>query len=455
MPASIGQQLQHARQARGLSIEEAAQSTRIRPHYLKALEADDASSLPSFVHGRGFLRNYAGFLGLDFAKLTGEAVRPAVPEPAAPPEPLTPEIEQPAGVGVTAVTAPPAPAAPVHAAKRIKSASKPVVAVAPKTGESKPLSPQTAEIFKEIGSQLREQRERLSLPLSDIERYTHIRLHYLKALEDGDYDLLPSFTQGRGMLHQYAQFLSLDTSRILNRFADALIARRAEITAGEPQPRTAPLQAAGKLHRFLTMDALVGSGLVILLVIFVFWGASRVFDLTGNSGPEPTPPSVAEVLLASPDAAANPILEPSLAATGEGTPAAGEETMVPPTAPAAEAVLPPLEPGKVQVFVVGLSRTWIRVDVDGKLAFTGRVSPGGAYPFTADRQVELTAANAAAVRIYLNQQDLGSPGSWNQAVTLVYTAEGAQLPTPTVTPTPTRTPRVSPTPTATRTPGGG
>ncbi len=455
MPASIGQQLQHARQAHGLSIEEAAQVTRIRPHYLKALEADDASGLPSFVQGRGFLRNYASFLGLDFARLTGQQpAAVAEPVPPAPPVQSPPELEAVAVPEPSPLNAEKAEPAPARKGSP-KPALKPVVAVPPSKPENTPLTPRTDEIFKEIGSQLKEQRERLSLPLADLERYTHIRLHYLKALEEGDFELLPSFTQARGMLNQYAQFLSLDTGQILNRFADALIARRSEISAGIPTRKSAPLQATGRLHRFLTMDALVGSALVILLVVFVFWGASRVFDLTGDSGPEPTPPSVAEVLLASPESAAVPILEPSSPALTDTTPSVPEQTSLPPTSSVVEAAMPPLEPGKVQVFIVGLNRTWIKVNVDGKLAFTGRVTSGGAYPFTASSRIEVTAANAGAIQVYLNQQDLGSPGAWNESITLVYSAEGALLPTPTVTPTPTRTPRVSPTPTSTRTPGGG
>ena len=64
MSSSVGSQLKQARQARGLSLEQAAHSTRIRIHYLEALERDDRSTLPSQVQGRGFLRLYADYLGL-------------------------------------------------------------------------------------------------------------------------------------------------------------------------------------------------------------------------------------------------------------------------------------------------------------------------------------------------------------------------------------------------------
>jgi len=81
MPESIGQRLKLARQDRRLSIEQAAEATRIRPHYLQALEADDYSVMPSAAQARGFLRNYADFLNLDLQAILTElqAAQPAEP----------------------------------------------------------------------------------------------------------------------------------------------------------------------------------------------------------------------------------------------------------------------------------------------------------------------------------------------------------------------------------------
>lgn len=43
---SIGTQLRQAREAQSLSLDQAAQTTHIRLHYLEALEADQFESLP-------------------------------------------------------------------------------------------------------------------------------------------------------------------------------------------------------------------------------------------------------------------------------------------------------------------------------------------------------------------------------------------------------------------------
>lgn len=62
--ASVGTLLREAREARGLSLDEAARVTRLGKNYLVALETDDFGKLPSLAYARGFIRAYAGFLGI-------------------------------------------------------------------------------------------------------------------------------------------------------------------------------------------------------------------------------------------------------------------------------------------------------------------------------------------------------------------------------------------------------
>ncbi|WP_072867034.1 helix-turn-helix domain-containing protein [Desulfofundulus thermosubterraneus] len=61
----IGNVLREARQARGVSLEQVEEETKIRRKYLEALEEEAFDVLPGRVYVRGFLRNYARFLGLD------------------------------------------------------------------------------------------------------------------------------------------------------------------------------------------------------------------------------------------------------------------------------------------------------------------------------------------------------------------------------------------------------
>lgn len=60
----VGQRLHNERIKRGLSLDDAAKATKIRPSFLSAIEKGDYHQLPSPAYAQGFVRNYAEYLGL-------------------------------------------------------------------------------------------------------------------------------------------------------------------------------------------------------------------------------------------------------------------------------------------------------------------------------------------------------------------------------------------------------
>ncbi len=67
MSESLGESFQKAREAKGLTLDEAAARTRILPQYLKAVEDNNYAKLPDEVFTKGFVRSYARILALDEA----------------------------------------------------------------------------------------------------------------------------------------------------------------------------------------------------------------------------------------------------------------------------------------------------------------------------------------------------------------------------------------------------
>ncbi|MHB1296374.1 MAG: helix-turn-helix domain-containing protein [Anaerolineae bacterium] len=65
----LGTRLREAREALGLSLEQAEDLTRIRRVFLQALEEERFADLPGDVYVRGFVRNYAQALKLDADEL--------------------------------------------------------------------------------------------------------------------------------------------------------------------------------------------------------------------------------------------------------------------------------------------------------------------------------------------------------------------------------------------------
>lgn len=62
---SAGAILRAERERQGLSVEDCARRLRARPRQVVALEAGDLTAFGGDVYVRGFLRTYAGILGVD------------------------------------------------------------------------------------------------------------------------------------------------------------------------------------------------------------------------------------------------------------------------------------------------------------------------------------------------------------------------------------------------------
>jgi cytoskeleton protein RodZ len=313
---------------------------------------------------------------------------------------------------------------------------------------------ESQRIFNSIGQTLRQRRESLSLTLDEIEHHTHVRKHYLEALELGDFGHLPSSVQTRGMLNNYAHFLDMDVDAILLQFAEGLQVKRME---RQPAPRESQRSTITKtparktiparLRRYLSMDIMVGGGLILILFAFAIWGTSRVISLHANITPQSTAQSISDIL-AGLSGTATVTATPSLA---------GTEAVLPTAGVTAIGTIPAAGPGPVQIVIVALEQAYCRVTVDGKIQFDGRIMVGTAYSFSGNTQIEVLTGNGAGISVLFNQGNLGPMGRFGEVVDRIYTANAilnptaTNTPTQTITLTPTITPRVSSTPTRTNT----
>ena len=412
MNESPGQMLRQARELRGLSIAQAANTTRIRIHYLEALEADNPEKLPSQAQWRGMLRSYAQYLQLDPDRLLQISTSSAnLPEPGSPELPERSDVVN-----------------------------------------------QAQAIFREIGDKMRRQRELIGLSLEDVERHTHLRMHFLKAIELGQFESLPSSVQGRGMLNNYAIFLGFDPDPILLRFADGLQASLATRKGPRTSLPTDTSNPARQLNtmRFFSLDIWLTGIFLVGIFAFVVWAAFQVASTGSQQSVEQTPPSVVEVLApntpsSSPTSAqaAAALSETPSDKTATPAPLQLENTASLESSPTATIV--PFSQSPVQIYIVVRQRAWARVTVDGKITFEGRVIPGGAYLYSGNERIEIRTGNGAALQLFFNRVDLGPMGILGEVVERVFTPQGMLTPTPTATPEGLPLPTETPTPTLTAT----
>lgn len=77
--AGLGTLLQEARLEKELTIEEMAERTKIRPQFLRAIEAGDFGQLPDQAYVRPFIRTYARALGLEEERIALEFEARSIP----------------------------------------------------------------------------------------------------------------------------------------------------------------------------------------------------------------------------------------------------------------------------------------------------------------------------------------------------------------------------------------
>lgn len=474
MQQTLGSYLKQTREERDLSIEEAAFLTKIKKHYLQALEDDDPSILPSRVQGKGFLRLYADFLNLDEKRVITawedpnlivpviqvhthkeEGNTASIPTSAEEATPDSAKFAEP-----IPEQSPPKPAEDtqedfqqyIHYDQQAENVSQDKVT----TQEAGQIPAESQNIFIGIGKTLQEHRQALHLSREEIEQYTNIRVHYLKALEKGQIESLPSPVQGRGMLSNYAKFLNINHEELLLKFADGLQLRRTEQLAPEQretktkQDKSPSSQAAILSKKYLSLDFILTIVLIIGVFGIILFAAAQIAS-PGLALETTAPPSISDVLLEETEAPPENTLTPTVMATGLVGLPIGEETVEPgEETPIPEGDLP------LQLYVISKQRAFLRITADDEIVFDGRTTPGNAYEFSAENQLELLTGNAAALEVYFNQETLGSLGVESQVISLLFTLDqGFITPTPRFSPTPTSTlepsATITPTPIPTQT----
>ncbi len=68
----IGERLREAREAMGISVEEAAEDLKIRPAQLENIEDGNKEAFKDVFYLKFFIRDYAKYLGLDGEKIMDE-----------------------------------------------------------------------------------------------------------------------------------------------------------------------------------------------------------------------------------------------------------------------------------------------------------------------------------------------------------------------------------------------
>jgi cytoskeleton protein RodZ len=279
--------------------------------------------------------------------------------------------------------------------------------------------------MQELGDLLRKAREAKGVDLADAEEATRIRARYLEALEYGDEHSLPARVYVEGFVRNYAAYLGLSPQEVMARYRAAHEAPEPEMLSLHPAIHPVRLPDPGRWLRVLVALVL----LALLVAGGVYLGnllPPLSLDLSGfglpsislpsstpseeSPGPgEPTPPP-------SPAPALTPALTPSLAPAV--TPAPRETPTSVPTAEPTATRVPEI---RVQVHVT--ANAWLRVTLDGAVAFEGLLAAGENRTWVARDTVGMLSGNAGGTEVTVDGVPRGSLGAPGQVVELTWTRQ--------------------------------
>ena len=108
----------------------------------------------------------------------------------------------------------------------------------------------------EIGSSLREARERRGLSPEDVQKAIRIRDRYLNALEEERWELLPGEAYVQGFLRTYADYLGLDANLYIDEYNSRFAGQDDQLLVPHQLARQTPSSRGGILRPLLALAAI-------------------------------------------------------------------------------------------------------------------------------------------------------------------------------------------------------
>ena len=219
----------------------------------------------------------------------------------------------------------------------------------------------------EIGSTLREARVRRKLTLQQIEEDTKIRVKYVQAMENEDFDIIPSPTYVKGFLRTYSEYLGLDPRMILDEY-------RSRYMPNEEIEPFAGSSALGRPRRPRRRSNLAFVAVAALLVLALVWILGRTSGEEGSGAPPP----VAVVTSTPPSHSASPSVQP----TNPAVPYTGARLVVLTTDPC-----------------------WLEVrrgDATGAVVYAGTLPGGASKRFRDPQALYVRFGSPAGVQVKVN-----------------------------------------------------
>lgn len=273
-----------------------------------------------------------------------------------------------------------------------------------------------------IGERLKQAREAKGIDLQKVHEQTKIFPDTLRALEDNKFDKILSSTYVRSFLKAYASYLGLDVKSIIDEYNQ--LSGKQEFKPKEHVPESGQYQNQHQqtledkkdgqdknVKPFFGNAAVILKWLIILAVAFVLAkGAVRIFKnivivIKQSAAHAQTHTKTQQ---AKQPKKKQQQKTQALPQTKTNAQADVKDEVKAEAAQPVKISIPAKE--KLELAITTTDDVWIRLKIDGKLIFENIIKKGSTESWTAQNNFSIWTGKAAALKIKLNNMDLGTAG---------------------------------------------
>ncbi len=234
-----------------------------------------------------------------------------------------------------------------------------------------------------LGEYLRKHREEASLSLKDISQQTRIRVDYLRALEDEDFDKIPGKVFVKGYIKEYLRILSISPDEALRLYEE-------DIRSKEPEEEHVPVVEKKRRLPYQILYPVIVLIIAIPLIIF--------YTKKDNSTDQIIQSAKKEAVSVKKEEDSGLLLSPLSTAEADYT-------------------------NKHILKISTMEETWVFINIDNDLKYSMILKPGEIRSWTGKEKFYLRIGNAGGIKISFDGKDLGSPGRKGEVVSLTLPEE--------------------------------
>jgi len=250
--------------------------------------------------------------------------------------------------------------------------------------------------MSDFGKTFKTARESRGVTIDRIAAETRIAGRFLEAIENEDFQALPSGVFRRGFIRSYAEVLGMDIEKTLAEYER--ISNYREPVVLEGLRVSAPPADKKNLPLFYP----IAIGALLVLIAIVYFVTSR---------------DTAVLVTTSPPAPA--VVTPA----PQQQPVTAEPEPVAPAAPTPAAPTPEPPTNALAMVVEAREATWISIVTDGAAVPGELLQPGTTRQFKAQTSIRLNIGNAGGVSIKINDRELRPLGKSGQVRTITITPQ--------------------------------